>query len=157
MHHDEATKLERDFGVTFPTEYRDAITDRYPFADETVELDDDAESLRTSNEQCRGEAPWGFPWEPHYWCIGGDGAGGFYFVNTLQDEATVYYCDHEDMPESIIDLDRIGVHSFREFVEDIKQREKDVAAWERERRERVENRRWWQFWIPRRWPPKLKG
>ena len=157
MTRDEASKLEQDFGVTFPAVYRDAITDAYPFSDATEELDIDAESLRQSNEGCRKEDPWGFPWRPHYWCIGGDGAGGFYFINTQQNDAAVYYCDHEDPPKSIDDRDRISVTSFDEFIDDLRRQEKDMEGWEEEMKERVANRKWWQFWIPRQWPPKRKG
>jgi hypothetical protein len=77
------------------------VTGAYPFGDATDELDPDAERLRTTNEGFRKEDPWGFPWQPHYWCIGGDGAGEFYFIDTQKDDSTVYYGDHEDMPTSI--------------------------------------------------------
>ncbi len=157
MNRDEATKLEIDFGVTFPVAYREAITDGYPFADTVEELDADAESLRSSNKGCRNDAPWGFPWKLQYWCIGGDGAGGFYFIDTLQDDSTVYYCDHEDMPDSINDPDRISGISFQEFIENVRQLEEDFENWERQMCERVANRKWWQFWVPREWPPKPKG
>jgi|GEM_PF-3558265 len=153
MTQDEASQLEADFGVTFPAAYRDAVKNAYPFTDATEELDTDAESLRKSNKRCREEDPWGFPWKPHYWCIGGDGAGGFYFINTQQDDSTVYFCDHEDMAASIEDLDHISVMSFSEFVAYIQQLEKDVEKWDEEMQERVANRKWWQFWIPRQWPP----
>ena len=149
MNRDDATKLEQHFGVTLPVAYREAITDRYPLSEATEQLDTDAASLQVSNEGCRRAPPWGFPWKPHYWCIGGDGAGGFYFIDTSQDEATVYYCDHEDMPASINDLDRISVTSFQQFIEDLQELIDDANNWERQRKERVENRKWWQFWIAR--------
>ena len=149
MTQDEASQLEAEFGVTFPSAYRDAVTDAYPFSAPTEELDTDAESLRTSNQGCRKEGPWGFPWKQNYWCIGGDGAGGFYFIDTQQSDSTVYFCDHEDMPTSIEDLDHISVTSFQEFVDDVNQLEKDMAKWDEEMKARVTQRKWWQFWIPK--------
>lgn len=157
MNQDEASQLEAEFAVSFPAAYRAAITDAYPFSAATEELNTDAESLRTLNQGCRRQAPWGFPWKPNYWCIGGDGAGGFYFVDTQESESTVYYCDHEDMPASIEDLDHISVNSFQGFIDDVKQLEKDSAQWDAHMKERVKFRRWWQFWIPKQWPPKPKG
>ena len=134
--------------------YRGAVTDAYPFSGATEELDTSAASLRKSNEGCREEDPWEFPWKPNYWCIGGDGAGGFYFIDTDQDDSTVYFCDHEDMPTSIEDLDRISVTTFQEFVDDVQRLEEDLEKWDEEMKESVANRKWWQFWIPRQWPPK---
>lgn len=157
MTRDEASQLEAEFEVTFPVAYRDAVTDAYPFGAATEELDTDPESLRTSNQGCRKEDPWGFPWKQNYWCIGGDRAGGFYFIDTRQSDSTVYYCDHEDMPASIEDLDHISVTSFQEFIDDVNQLEKDMAKWDEEMKERVAHRKWWQFWIPKQWPPKRKG
>jgi hypothetical protein len=157
MTRDEASQLEAEFGIVFPQVYREAITDSYPFSEATEELDTDAGSLRQSNQECRRENPWGFPWRTTYWCIGGDGAGGFYFIDTKQDDSTVYYCDHEDMPSSIEDVDHISITPFSEFIEEVKQLEKDMVKWEEEMKTKVANRKWWQFWIPRQWPPKPSG
>lgn len=157
MNHDDALQLEAEFEVKFPVAYRGAVTDAYPFGDVTEELDTDAESLRRSNHGCRKEDPWGFAWKKNYWCIGGDGAGGFYFIDTQQSDSTVYYCDHEGMPTSIEDVDHIIVSSFQEFIDDIKQLEQDIAKWDEEMKERVTSRKWWQFWIPRQWPLNPKG
>ena len=157
MTRDEASQLEAEFGIAFPRLYRDAITDTYPFSESTEELDTDAGSLRRSNQGCRKENPWGFPWRTNYWCIGGDGAGGFYFIDTHQDDSTVYYCDHEDMPSSIEDVDHISITPFPEFVDDVQQLERDMEKWEEDMKVRVANRKWWQIWIPRQWPPKPKG
>ena len=157
MTQDEASQLEAEFEITFPAAYRGAVTNGYPFCAATEELDTDAESLRLSNQGCRESDPWGFPWRKNYWCIGGDGAGGFYFIDTQQGDSTVYYCDHEDMPTAIDDIDRISVISFQEFIGEVRQLEKDMAKWDEEMKERVANRKWWQVWIPRQWPPKPRG
>ena len=157
MTQDEVSQLEREFEITFPEAYRDAVTEAYPFSSATEQLDTDVESLRTSNRGCRKEDPWGFPWKLNYWCFGGDGAGGFYFIDTKQSDSTVYFCDHEDIPTSIKDLDHISVISFQEFVADVNQLEKDMAKWDKEMKQRVTCRKWWQFWIPKQWPPKSKG
>ncbi len=61
------------------------------------------------------------------------------------------------MPTSIEDIEHISVASFQEFINDIKQLEQDMTKWDEEVRERVTNRKWWQFWIPRQWPPYPKG
>ncbi len=157
MTNDEASMLEREFGVVFPDAYRRAIIDSYPFNDATEELDTDAGSLRALNVGYRRENPWGFPWQAQFWSIGGDGAGGFYFIDTRQRDSTIYYCDHEDMPESFDDHDRLYVRSFPEFIDDIQQLEKKMEKWESERKEQIANRKWWQFWISRQCPPRSKG
>jgi hypothetical protein len=149
-----ASALEKDFALTFPAAYRNAVTDAYPFSRPTEELDTEATALRTSNRECRQTAPWGFLWKPHYWRIGGDGAGGFYFIDSQNDDSTVYFCDHEDMPASIEDLEHIDVTPFPEFIENVRQLEKDVEKREQDLKERVANRKWWELWVPRQWPPK---
>ena len=155
MTSDEASDLEVTFGLTFPEVYRDAITDRNSIR--TDALDVDAQSLRESNEGCLKDDPWGFPWKPNYWLIGGDGAGGFYFIDTYRDDSKVYYCDHEDMATSIEDLGRIGIDSFDDFLVDLEQAEKYVERYNEEMKGRVANRKWWHFWIPREWPLPPKG
>jgi len=55
------------------------------------------------------------------------------------------------------DVDHISIAPFSEFVEDVKQIEKDMEKWEEEMKESVANRRWWHVWIPRQWPPKPRG
>jgi hypothetical protein len=156
MNQDEAFSLEAQFGIQFPPEYRRAVTDACPFRGPTEELDTDAESLRKTNEGFRGTEPWGFPWKLHYWCIGGDGAGGFYFIDTKEHPISVYYCDHEDMPTSIEDTDHIHVATFEEFVREVQEGEDEMEKWDAHMRERVASRRWWQFWIPKQWPPQPK-
>ncbi|MGI9242270.1 MAG: hypothetical protein ACR2RV_15840 [Verrucomicrobiales bacterium] len=153
----EAAALEAEFGVAFPPAYLDAITVGYPLSVPTEGLDTDAVRLSRANQECRDEDPWGFPWEANYWRVGGDGAGGFYFIDTQEDRATVYFCDHEDIPSSIGDLQRISVTPFDEFIGDLEQLEKDMEKWDEEMREAVANRKWWQFWIPRQWPPEPKA
>ena len=157
MTHNEVILLEAEFGVHFPSSYRRALTDLHPFTSPTRELDSDPVSLKLSNTAFRKTAPYGFPWQPAYWCIGDDGAGGFYFVNTSQDDSTVFYCDHEDMPESMDDEERLGVRPFAEFIQEVLYRKEQMRQWEEEMKSRVANRRWWQFWIPRQWPPKRNG
>jgi len=157
MNQDEAATLESKFGIHFPSAYRHAVTDSYPFTDETEELDTNPTSLRTSNAEYRLTPPWGFPWKLEYWCIGGDGAGGFYFIDTSKDDSTVYYCDHEDMPESMDDTDRLHTTPFTEFVDYVRDLAKKLEQWNEQMKTKVAKRMWWQFWIPRQWPPKRKG
>ena len=157
MNQDDTASLESEFGIHFPSAYRHAVTDSYPFTDETEEFDTDPTSLRTSNAECRSTSPWGFPWKPEYWCIGGDGAGGFYFIDTSKDDSTVYYCDHEDMPESMDDEERLSVTPFPEFIQEVLDGKEHMKQWREEMKNRVASRRWWQFWIPRQWPPQRRG
>jgi len=153
----EATDLESEFGVRFPRGYRKAVTDGYPFSIPSEELSDDAESLRIFNTDCREEDPWGFPWRPDYWMTGGDGLGGFYFIDTREPDSRVFYCDHENMPSSMEDTERIAVLPFSEFLDEIAAVQEEMALWENDWQQRVANRRWWQFWIPRQWPPNPKS
>lgn len=154
MNQTAAATLESEFGISFPTAYRQAVTDCYPFTEEAEELDLDPNRLRASNAECRTTPPWGFPWQSDYWRIGGDGAGGFYFIDTSKDDSTVYYCDHEDMPESMDDAERLHVTPFAEFIEEVREAANKLARWEEQMKIKVAKRKWWQFWIPRQWPPK---
>ena len=152
MTQDEVLQLEREFEITFPDAYRDAVTESYPFDFATEHLDTDVESLRTLNRGCRKEDPWGFPWKLNYWCFGGNGSGGFYFIDTKQSDSTVYFYFFT----SIEDLDHISVTSFQEFIADVNQLEKDMAEWVEAKKQLVTDRKWWQLWIPKEWPTKPK-
>ena len=151
MNHDEAAELEREFGVVFPAAYRVAITRVSPQIDSEAFVTS-AESLRYLNRGYRDNDPLRFPWKPHYWCIGEDGAGGFYFINTNESDSKVFYCDHEDVPSSIDDTDRMAKRSFEDYLQDIEQQEKEYHEWNTAMTNRTRNRRWWQFWVPRDWP-----
>jgi hypothetical protein len=157
MNQDNAATLESEFGIHFPSAYRHAITYSYPFTDETEELNRDPTCLRSSNAEFRSTPPWGFPWRPEYWCIGDDGTGGFYFIDTSKDDSTVYYCDHEDMPDPIDDVEQLYATPFAEFIQKVLDSNEHMKQWEEEMKDRVARRRWWQFWIPRQWLPKRIG
>ena len=150
----QASILERKFSVVLPADYVSAVTESYPFAEQSHQLDTDFESLRRDNLGSREDNRGGFPWRDSYWMIGDDGSGGFYFINTTDSATTVYYCDHEDMPTSIEDTDRIHVSSLSDFIAEGIEMEEWAAEQNRKMTEKVASRRWWQFWIPKAWPPK---
>ena len=154
MTREQTSILEREFSVILPADYVSAVTDSYPFAEPSYQLETDFESLRRDNLGSREDHPWGFPWSDDYWMIGDDGAGGFYFINTADGSTTVYYCDHEDMPSSIDDTDHIHVSSFSDFIAEGIEMDEWAAEQDRKMNEKVASRRWWQFWVPKTWPPK---
>ena len=153
MTHDEAAALQNDYGLKFPAAYLRAITDSYPFTEPKEELWDEPHLLRESNDYFRKEKPWGFAWEPHFWKIGGDGGGGFYFINSRETANDVYYVDHEAPARNIEDSENLSVTSFQEFIGEVFELEKEMQKFESEMTQSAANRKWWQFWIPRQWPP----
>ena len=156
MTSDEANQLEREFNIIFPAWYRAAVTDHFPFEQPGEEFTNVVEDLRISNQGCRKSDPWGFKWQDHFWWIGDDGSGGFYFIDTSESDSTIYSFDHEAPARSMNDREKLVPQTFDDFVNEVLSAEEDFARWEIAMRAKVAARKWWQIWIPREWPPRRK-
>lgn len=132
------------------------MTDGYPFDGLREELMNSESHLRENNTAFRNQDRWGFRWEDRFWWIGGDGAGGVYFINTEEETSDVYYCDHEDPAKDFDDGDRLFSSDIGSHLSDIVELEQEMERHDAQMKVSVANRRWWQFWIPRSWPPKTK-
>jgi hypothetical protein len=84
--------------------------------------------------------------------LGGDGAGGIYFIDTKRSDSFIYYIDHDDPPKNICDTDHISSQTLTEFKNDLITDKEEYERHCREVRERISHRKWWQFWIPKQIP-----
>ena len=147
----EAKILQREFNLSFPEDYLTIITGVVARDINSEALVVSVEDLRESNLAFRAEDQWGFRWESRFWWIGGDGAGGFYFINTEEITSEVYYCDHEDSPADFADRKRLYSSDIGNHVSDQVEMEAETQSYNEKMRAKVASRRWWQVWIPRTW------
>ena len=115
MDESSVTALEAQFGLAFPSAYRAALQslDLDPASEELCSIQ--AELIR-SNVGLRQFAPPELGWSQSHWWLGGDGSGGFYFINCNDPTTTVLYYDHEVPPKSPNDIDRLKPRSFDTFL-----------------------------------------
>lgn len=163
---EQVSNLEQMFDVHFPDAYRSALID-CPLRPDSEEFVSNYDDVVESNKAFRAEDVWQFPWLDHLWWIGGDGAGGFYFISCLDADCVVYYFDHENCAKSFADRDRLSSCTLAEYIETEMEDEKEFREYEEQliaerahKRERLEeqiaNRKFWQFWIPQKLPKSLR-
>ena len=153
MEFDEISELERIFTLELPEDYKAALLDD-PLDGESEGFVSDFSYLKETNDGLRSDPLfWGVEWFPRYWCIGQDGAGGIYFINSEEIESNVYYFDHEDTPKHLQDYEMLSPRSFKEHIDELIQIEIDFEQDKYDLIEKIKNRRWWQIWILVK-PPK---
>lgn len=150
----EVDKLARQFNVVFPAWYKQSLIDLYE-DDYQEEFVTEYEGLRETNSNIEKHGAWGFRWDPTFWAIGGDGRGGIYFIDTASADETVYYLDHDCPPHDIEDTDKLNTFTADQIHAEIKELNLELAIDEERLRKKVAERKWWQFWIPRKLPPWL--
>jgi len=140
--------LTESFGIVAPLWYLDLVDE---FAERDVaEVEPSTTVLRDLNENCRKNGTCECEWQDSFWAIGGDGEGGIYFFDSTEDNSHIYYIDHEYPPYEIEGRGRPLLPN--ELRGEIYEGIRAVEEYCRELREKIANRKWWQFWIPRRIP-----
>ena len=153
MNFQDIAALEEKFGVKLPRDYIRVITGEVAQNLAAVALEINPAIVGEANEAHRQDCPWDFEWDPSFWWIGEDNAGGFYFLDTAEDTSTVYYFDHESSPISFRDRDPFFPSDIGNHVSDEVEAEAYREKHDNLMLQRVADRRWWQFWIPITWPP----
>ena len=147
--------IQEQFNISLPDWYIELINN-LKNKESIEEIDTNWESLIETNKGAQSEGDvWCFPWKKHYWIIGGDGCGGVYFINTESVDKKICYLDHEDMPENEHD-EKFYTESLDDFLESIVNIEKEIQEDYRKLRLRIQNRQWYQFWIPKEIPEYAK-
>ena len=145
--------LEGEFGVRLPDEYRE-IMQNHPMPNSdtaTWDLCDSPEELRRINRELREEGFFGGRWESSWWAIGSDGLGNHHFILTAPYDGRVYFADHEGTHDPS-DPQTEPYPSFEAFIQMLREIEEEAEKEASRLDEKIRNRRWWQFWIPRRNP-----
>ena len=128
-------RLERELTISLPTDYRTLIT-AYPFPADSFSADcllpDSADRLLELSS-ARQKLP------PHSLIIGDDGADETCFLDASREHSPVYVLDVESgkVRERFASLDG--------YVQHCRKTDEEVSRYAK----RVENRKWWQFWIPK--------
>ncbi|BDS07436.1 hypothetical protein NT6N_24760 [Oceaniferula spumae] len=151
MNLDQLGNLESKLEVSFPSQYRDlVISHPFPKSDSSdFELCSNYELLLQENRELRENGFFGREWNKSWFAIGFDGCGNEYFITTDPFDGRIYFADHEDEFHTE-DLGK-NVHygSFQEYVDYLRELEEDTRRDELLMEERIKNRKWWQFWIPK--------
>jgi len=153
---EDIANLQRDFGLSFPEDYIRAVTGEVAQSLKAYSLEVAESEVREANSNFRKECPWDFAWEKHFWWIGEDGAGGFYFIDTMESPCRVYYFDHESSPLDFTDRSEFYPSDIGNHLSDAIELEAEGNAYDERMKDGVQQRKWWQFWIPRSRPPNPK-
>lgn len=148
---EQVAELESRFSRTFPVDYRAFLID-YPFAKDQRELTANPQTLAAENQPPQSALAYGLKWSDRLWWVGDDGCGGFYFIDCAEEPTRIYYWDHESGPPDLEEREDLSPRSIEEAVADIRQLIADLAENRQRRLHQIANRRWWQFWVPKR-PP----
>lgn len=153
MNPHEIARIERHFHLSLPEGYVRVIGGSTARRLGAMALETDASRLKEANEGHRRDCPWGFEWRSSFWWIGEDGAGGFYFIDTAEGSSTVYYFDCESSPLRFKDRSLFSPSEIDRHVASEEEMESEMLRRDEAMTSRVSRRRWWQFWLPKAWPP----
>lgn len=90
--------IEVEFGVSLPDGYRQFILNHSFPNSKTIEtLFFSKEKLRATNSFVRNKLNIPVIWQNHWFVIGEDGSGNYFFINTSEDDSKIYELDHEQI------------------------------------------------------------
>lgn len=147
----ELAQLEENLGVTLPEEYKRIALDN-PFAGlhtADYELCDDFTAILGENRYARDHGFFRQVWPPDWFIIGTDGCGSDYFITTAPFDGKVYFADQKEKLHTE-DVSKFRFHeSFEDYINSLRKVERAIQKVTRQRDERLAQRKWWQFWIPK--------
>ena len=138
-------RMELEFAVNLPREYREAITD-FPLTGDGQEplLFENPDSIHAINRRYREEGFRGCLWPPELFVIGGNSVGDVYFLDLSREISPVFAVTYDMEGFDPAAIDRlIQSASFSQWVEELSLGQ----DWFREVQERRRGKKWWQFWI----------
>ena len=148
----ELDQLEENLKITLPEEYKRIALDN-PFVglnSADYELCDDFTAVLGENRYARDHGFFRQVWPPDWFIVGTDGCGNDYFITTTPFDGHVYFANYEDQLHTD-DVNENSFHSsFEEFMNDLRSAEREIKEEERRSEIRSAQRKWWQFWIPKR-------
>jgi len=124
--------IESRFKIVLPSFYKDVLVE-YPFSplDELDFVEDnllrECDWLIDSNRELRESGFFGKQWPNHFFAIGHDGFGNYYFLNLHENDEAVYIADHEENfnHNNISDMELAS--SMKEYVEICLEEQQDVV------------------------------
>ena len=149
MNKQDIEQIEAELKLKLPSFYSDQMLD-YPFkgwdCEDWMLCNDPQEIIRQNNENRKG----GFfdtDWPNHFFIIGFDGCGNYYFIDLETNKERVYFADHESHfdPSDPSKLEEI-YESMDAYFACIKEVEEDMRSAELNSSTSVVKKKWWQFW-----------
>ena len=97
MTREELGLVMRYLGITLPEPYQSVMLNYNPInPDAEWGLLNEPNSIIEYNSQLRSDGFFGLHWPPHYFCVGDDGSGNVYFIDTSELITHAYFGDHEN-------------------------------------------------------------
>ena len=129
----ELQRIERELSISLPSDYKSLMT-AYPFPPESFAADcllpDSADKLLEISRD-RQKLP------PNSFIIGDDSAEETYFIDVSREHSPVYVFDVET--EKV----REKAPSLADYIQHCRRTDEEL----RQYADRVEHKKWWQFWI----------
>lgn len=145
MDENDIHMIHSELLVQLPKDYVDRMLN-YPLAgtdNEGWELCDDAEIIVKHNKELRRLGFFDIPWPDHFFVIGSDGCGNFYFLNLKESDCRVYFANHENRfdPENLEELEESypSIDSFISFLS-------EIATESGQQNKPSKLGKWWKFW-----------
>lgn len=148
MTEDELAKIEAELNLILPDAYKKLMLN-HPGFFKQHELCDYVDPLVYDNRTLRARGFVTMNWPKEYFAFGSDGAGNYYFLTTSPFDGHVYYADHvrKTGPEQL--EKSLAFESLEKLVESLRERWGVIRGEALRMNQRIENRRWWEFWVPR--------
>ena len=128
-------RLEKELKISLPKDYKSLMA-AYPFQADSFSADcllpDDADRLLELSSS-QNKLP------PHSFIIGDDSEYETYFFDTSRELSTIFAFDEQSgkVQERFPNLEA--------YIQHCKKTDKEIRRYAK----RIENRKWWQFWIPK--------
>ena len=154
MNQQELIQIEKELGITLPSDYKNVMMD-YPIPGgdcETYALCNDVSDVIKENLDLRQNGFFGSPWPDHFYALGLNGCGDYYFIDLKEERRMIYFADHEspfhnDQLEIIGDDDKWeGFDSYIKYLEEIEAEIEHVEAEDEDKEFKQKTKKWWQLW-----------
>jgi len=149
---EDLARIEQELAISLPPAYCETLL-RPEFQNEAAgfqEFSGDADEVIGLNLELRNSGFCGIKWPAHYFVLGEDGAGNFYFTDLKKERPVVFLADHELTTVKGRLTTSESYETFPQFVSFLLrlQSETDAAFPEDEEISEPEIRKkpWWKMW-----------
>ncbi len=149
MTSEDFTRVEQELAVSLPEAYREVLQ-RPEFQGEAAgfqEFSSDADEIIGLNLEVRQGGFAGTKWPPHYFVLGDDGAGNYYFSDLKRTRPAVFLADHElTMGRKRLSTSET-YETFPDFISFVLRLQSETdAAFEESGPKPVAPKPWWKRW-----------
>ncbi len=149
MNTQDIERIESELSLKLPEFYTDVMLS-YPFPGwdcENFMLCNDPEEIIRENKENRKEGFFDAEWPDHFFILGFDGCGNYYFIDLKNKKEKVYFADHESFFDSNspdkLEETYDGMESYFSLI---RETEEDIKIANEEPLEPLPSKKGWQFW-----------